>query len=75
MRVFCSSRVINRCMVMLNKEGIMIKGTFFRNFKGRKIVRIEMNGELFSVRFSDGEILTKLTITELNHVITTATGR
>ena len=54
---------------------MFVKGTFFRNFKGRKIVRIEMNGELFSVRFSDGEILTKLTITELNHVITTATGR
>lgn len=53
----------------------MIKGTFFQTFKGRKIVKVELNGELFTVKFSDGEVLSNLSLTELNHVIVTATGR
>lgn len=75
MRVFCSSRVINRCMVMLYKEGVMIKGTYFRSFKGRKIIGIKMDGEKFTVTFSDGEVLTNLGINEVNHIVITATGR
>ena len=51
------------------------KGTFFRSFRGRKIVRIEVNGEFFTVRFSDGEVLENLSVNELNHIIVTATGR
>lgn len=54
---------------------MFMKGTFFQNYHGRKIVKIEVNGELFTVKFADGEILTKLTIGELNHVVITATGR
>ena len=53
----------------------MIKGTFFRSFKGRKIIRVEMDGERFTIRFADGEVLQNLTIGEMNHVIVTATGR
>lgn len=53
----------------------MIKGTFFQNYHGRKITRIEVNGELFTVHFSDGEVLTKLNLDELNHIVITATGR
>ena len=52
-----------------------MKGTFFRSFKGRKIIRIEMNGEKFSVHFNDGEVLTKLNLNELNYVVSSATGR
>lgn len=54
---------------------MIIKGTYFRNFKGHKIVRIEMNGEKFSVHFSNGEVLSNLTINELNYIVVTATGR
>lgn len=53
----------------------MIKAVFFRSFHGRKIVRIEMDGEKFTVRFGDGEVLTGLTINELNYVVASATGR
>lgn len=53
----------------------MIKGTYFKNFSGRKIVRIEMDGEKFTVRFSNGEVLTDLTINELTYVVASATGR
>ena len=53
----------------------MIKGTFFQSFKGRKIIRIEMNGEFFTVHFANGEVLSKLNLAELNHVVVTATGR
>lgn len=58
-----------------NKEGIMIKGTFFQNYRGKKIVKIELNGEFFTVHFSDGEILEKINLAELNHVVVSATGR
>ncbi len=54
---------------------MFVKGTFFKSFRGRKIVRVEVNGGFFTVRFSDGEVLSNLTIVELNHVIVTATGR
>ena len=54
---------------------MMVKGTFYRSFKGRKIIGIELNGEKFTVKFSDGEILNNLTINELNYVVVTATGR
>lgn len=54
---------------------MFVKGVFFRNFHGRKIIRIEANGEKFTVKFSDGEVLTNLGINELNHVIVSATGR
>ena len=53
----------------------MIKGIFFQSYRGRKIIAIAMDGEKFTVRFADGEILTKLSLNELNHVIVTATGR
>lgn len=53
----------------------MIKGVFFRSFRGRKIIKVEMDGEKFTVRFNDGEVLTDLTIIELNHVVASATGR
>lgn len=53
----------------------MIKGVFFRSFHGRKIVRIEMDGEKFTVRLNDGEVLTDLNLNELNHVVASATGR
>lgn len=51
------------------------KGTFHRDFHGRKIVRIEANGERFTIRFSDGEVLQNLNLNELNYVIVSATGR
>ena len=51
------------------------KGTFFQTFKGRKITKIEVNGEKFTVHFSDGEILKGLNLNELNHVVSSATGR
>ena len=51
------------------------KGTFFKNYRGRKIVRIEVDGEKFTVKFSNGEVLKKLDLNELNHVVITATGR
>ena len=54
---------------------MFVKGTFFKNYRGRKITRIETNGERFTVKFSDGEVLQNLNITELNHIIVTATGR
>lgn len=54
---------------------MFVKGVFFQNYHGRKIVKIEVNGEFFNVKFADGEILTKLSLTELNHVVITATGR
>ena len=53
----------------------MISGIFFRNFKDRKIVKVEFNGEFFTVKFSDGEVLSRLNLNELNHVVVTATGR
>lgn len=53
----------------------MIKGIFFRNFHGKKITKVEVNGEFFTVVFNDGEVLTKLNLAELNHVVVTATGR
>ena len=54
---------------------MMVKGIFFKNFKGRKIISIrEVNGE-FTVEFGDGEVLTKLNLNELNHIVVTATGR
>lgn len=53
----------------------MIKGIFFRSFSGCKITKIEVNGEFFTVRLSTGEILTKLNLNELNHIVITATGR
>ena len=52
-----------------------IKGIFYRDYRGRKIIKIEMNGEKFTVHFNDGEILTNLTVNELNHIVVTATGR
>lgn len=52
----------------------MVSGVYFRNYHGRKIIRVEFNGEKFTVKFSDGEVLS-LTINELNHVLVTATGR
>ena len=54
---------------------MMVKGIFFRNFKGRKITKVELNGEFLTVHFSDGEILKDLSVAEFNHVIVTATGR
>lgn len=57
------------------KEGAMVKGIFFKNYHGRKIIRIELNGEKFTVRFSDGEVLENLNLNEVNHIIITATGR
>ncbi len=51
------------------------KGTFFRNFKNKKIVKIEVDGEKFTVKFSDGEVLSNLTLNEVNHIVITATGR
>ena len=54
---------------------MMVKGIFFHSFKGRKITKIEVNGELFSVTFSDGEVLENININELNHVVSSATGR
>ena len=51
------------------------KGTFHKSYRGRKIVKIEVDGEFFTVRFADGEVLSKLTIGELNHIVVTATGR
>lgn len=53
----------------------MVKGIFFVNYRHRKIIKIEVHGEFFTVHFNDGEILTDLSITELNHVVVTATGR
>ena len=53
----------------------MIKGTFFKSYSGRKITRIEMDGEFFTVHFANGEKLTKLNLNELNHIVVTATGR
>ncbi len=53
----------------------MIKGTYFRNYRGRKIIRIAMDGEFFTVHFANGEVLSKLNLDELNHVVVTATGR
>lgn len=52
----------------------MIKGTYFKSFRGRKIIRIEMDGEKFIVRFNDGEFLT-VDLNELNHIVASATGR
>lgn len=52
-----------------------VSGVFFRNFNGRKIVRVETDGEKFTVKFNNGEILTGLNINEFNHVIVSATGR
>lgn len=57
------------------KEGIMVKGTFFRSFRGKKIIRIETDGEKFTVKFNDGEVLTDLNLNELNHIVASATGR
>ena len=54
---------------------MFIKGIFHQTFKGRKIIRVEVDGEKFTVRFADGEVLQNLSITELNHVLVTATGR
>lgn len=51
-----------------------VSGVFFRNFKGRKITKVEVDGEKFVVHFSDGENLT-VTLNELNHILVTATGR
>lgn len=53
----------------------MIKGIFFKSWSGRKIIRIELDGEKFTVKFNDGEVLTDLTINELNYVVASATGR
>lgn len=53
----------------------MIKGTFFRSYRGRKIIKIKMDGEKFTVHFNDGEVLTDLTIAELNYIVASATGR
>lgn len=53
----------------------MIRGTFFKSFKGRKIIKVELDGEKFTVKFNDGEVLSNLTIDELNHIVVTATGR
>lgn len=53
----------------------MINGIYFQNYRGRKIIRIETDGELFTVIFNDGEVLKGLDINALNHVIVTATGR
>ena len=52
-----------------------IKGIFYFNYHGKKIIKIEFNGEKFTVKFSNGEVLTNLSIRELNHVVVTATGR
>ena len=52
-----------------------MKGTFFQNYRGRKIIGIKMDGEFFTVIFNDGEVLTKLNLDELNHIVITATGR
>lgn len=54
---------------------MFVKGIFFRSFKGRKITRVAVNGEKFTVYFSDGEVLENLSLNEVNHVIITATGR
>lgn len=54
---------------------MFVKGIFFKNYRGRKIIGIKMDGEFFTVRFADGEVLSKLTIGELNHIVVTATGR
>jgi ribosomal protein L21E len=54
---------------------MFVKGIFHRDFHGRKIIGIKANGESFTVCFSDGEILQNLSLTELNHVVVTATGR
>lgn len=53
----------------------MIRGTFFKSFKGRKIIKVELDGEKFTVKFNDGEVLSNLTIDELNYIVVTATGR
>ena len=53
----------------------MVRGTFFKSFKGRKIIKVELDGEKFTVKFNDGEVLSNLTIDELNHIVVTATGR
>lgn len=53
---------------------MIINGIFFQSFKGRKIVRVETDGELFTVKFSDGETL-KVNLNQLNHILVTATGR
>lgn len=53
----------------------MISGIYFKSYRGRKIVKVELNGEKFTVQFSNGEVLTDLNLNELNHVIVTATGR
>lgn len=53
----------------------MVKGTYFRSFRGRKIIKIELDGEKFTVRFNNGEVLTDLTINELNYIVASATGR
>ena len=52
-----------------------VKSIFYRDFRGRKIISVKMNGEKFTVHFSDGEILVNLTISEFNHIVVTATGR
>lgn len=52
-----------------------IKATFFENYRGRKIIKVEVDGEKFTVHFADGEVLVNLTINELNHIVVTATGR
>ena len=54
---------------------MFIKGVYYKNYRGRKITRIEVNGEKFTVHFADGEILQNLTIAEMNHIVVTATGR
>ena len=53
----------------------MIKGVFFKSYSGRKIIRIKMDGEKFTVHFGDGEVLTDLNLNELNYVVASATGR
>lgn len=53
----------------------MIKGTFFKSYRGRKITKVEMDGEKFAVHFSDGEVLTDLNLNELNYIVASATGR
>lgn len=53
----------------------MISGIYFKSYRGRKIIRIELDGEKFTVHFNDGGVLTDLTINELNYIVASATGR
>lgn len=52
-----------------------VSGVFFQNYRGRKITKVEVDGEFFTVFFGDGEVLKRLTLNELNHIVVTATGR